>query len=113
MIVQQVGIKYCVCNINKEKTKYTIVGKTKITGVKKKEIQINKYTFENVDNLKYLGVMINEINNKDFEIQERIKNANKAYFMLQNIFKCKNISKNTKISLKNSVINKILSYGSE
>jgi hypothetical protein len=52
-------------------------------------------------------------NKKDFEIQERIKNANKAYFMLQNIFKSKNISKNIKICIKNTVINKILSYGSE
>jgi hypothetical protein len=66
-----------------------------------------------VDTFKYLGVIINDNNKKDFEIQERIKNANKAYFMLQNIFKSKNIPKNTKIRIKNSVINKILSYGSE
>jgi hypothetical protein len=33
--------------------------------------------------------------------------------MLQNIFKSKNISKNTKICIKNLVINKILSYGAE
>ena len=56
-----------------------IVGKSKITGDKKKEIKI-KNTFEKVDNFKYLGVLINENNKKDFEIQERIKKANKAYF---------------------------------
>ena len=33
--------------------------------------------------------------------------------MVQNILKSKNISKNIKIRIKNSVINKILSYGSE
>jgi hypothetical protein len=47
---KKIGLK-----INQEKTKYMIVGKTKITGVKKKEIKINKYTFEKVDNFKYLG----------------------------------------------------------
>ena len=86
-----------------------VLGKAKITGHKKREIKINKYTFEKVDNFKYLGIIINENNKKEFEIQERLKNANKAYFMLQNILKSKNI----KIHIKNSVINKILSYGSE
>ena len=33
--------------------------------------------------------------------------------MLQNILKFQNISKNIKIRIKNSIINKILSYGSE
>ena len=66
-----------------------------------------------MDNFKYLGGIINENNKKEFEIQERLQNANKAYFMLQNILKSKNISKNIKIRIKNSVINKILSYGSE
>jgi hypothetical protein len=49
---------------------------------------------------KYLGVIMNENNKKDFEIQERINNANKAYFVLQNIFKSKNISKNPKLTHK-------------
>ena len=61
-----------------------------------------------MDNFKYLGVITNE-NKKEFEIQERLKKANKTYFMLQNISKSKNI----KIHIKNSVINKILSYGSQ
>ena len=49
------------------------------------------YTFERVENFQYLGVIINADNNHQTHLQERIKNANKTYFMLQNFFKNKNI----------------------
>jgi hypothetical protein len=41
---------------------------------------------ERVENFKYLGVTLNEDNNNQIDLQERIKNANKTYFMLQNFF---------------------------
>ena len=41
-----------------------ILGTAKITGDKKREIKINKYTFEKVGNFKYLGVIINENSKK-------------------------------------------------
>jgi hypothetical protein len=46
-------------------------------------------------------------------LQEGIKNANKTYFMLQNFFKNKNISKKLKLILKNTVIDKTLTYASK
>ena len=39
--------------------------------------------FERVENFKYLGVILNEENHNQIDLQERIKNANKTYFMLQ------------------------------
>jgi len=33
---------------------------------------------------KYFGVVLNEDNNKKIDLQERINNAYKTYFMLQN-----------------------------
>jgi len=65
-----------------------------------------------VENFKYLGVIINEDNNNKLDLHERIKNANKTYFMLQNLFKNKNISKKLKLRLKNT-IDKTLTYASE
>jgi len=44
-------------------------------------------------------------------LQERIKHANKTYFMLQKIFKNKNISRKLKLRLKNTIIDK--TYASE
>jgi len=40
-----------------------------------------------VENVKYLGVTLNEDNNNQIDLQERINNANKTQFMLQNFFK--------------------------
>jgi hypothetical protein len=45
-----------------------------------------KYGYERVGNFKYLGVTLNEGNNNQIDLQERIKNANKTYFMLQTFF---------------------------
>ena len=42
-----------------------------------------------------------------------VNNANKTYFMLQNFFKSKNISKKLKLTLKNTIIDKMLTYASE
>jgi hypothetical protein len=46
-------------------------------------------------------------------LQERINNANKTYFKLQRFFKNKNISKKLKLRLKNTIIDKTLTYASE
>ena len=54
-------------------------------------MKIKNYKFERAENFKYLGVTINEDNNNQTDLHERIKNANKTYLMLQKIFKNKNI----------------------
>jgi len=51
--------------------------------------------------------------NNHIDLQERIKNANQTYFMLQTFFKNKNISKKLKLRLKNTIIDKTLTYASE
>jgi len=50
-------------------------------------LNIKNYKFERLENFKYLGVRLNEDNNNKIHLQERIKNANKTYFMLQKFFK--------------------------
>jgi len=52
-------------------------------------------------------------NNYQIHLQERIKNANKTYFMLQKFFKNKNIFKKLKLILKNTIIDKTLAYALE
>ena len=63
--------------------------------------------------MKYLGVILNEDNSNQIDLQERIKSANKTYFMLQKFFKNKNISEKLKLRLKNTIIDKTLTYASE
>jgi hypothetical protein len=66
-----------------------------------------------VENFKYLGVILNEDNSHQINLQERINNTNKTYFMLQNFFKNKNISEKLKLTLKNTIIYKMLTYALE
>ena len=47
------------------------------------------------------------------DLQERIKNANKTYFMLQKLFKNKNITKKLKLRLKNTTTDKTLTCASQ
>jgi len=60
-----------------------------------------------------LGVILHEDNNYQIDLQERIKYANKTYFMLQKFFKNKNISKKLKLRLKDTIMDKTLTYASE
>jgi len=49
---------------------------------------------ERVENFKYLGVILNKDNNDQIDLQERIKDANKTYFMLQKFLKIKTHQRN-------------------
>ena len=86
--------------INQEKTKYMIVErKNSLKQNKIGHLKIKTYKFEGMENFKYLGVIFNEDNDNQIDLQERIKNANKTYFMLQKFSKNKSI-KETKIKTK-------------
>ena len=76
-------------------------------------LKIKYYKFERVESFKYLGVILNEDNNNHTDLKDRIKNANKTYFMLQKFFKNKNISKKLQLRLNNTIIDKPLTYASE
>ena len=73
--------------INQEKTKYMIVErKNNLKKNKKGHLKIKNYKFERVENFKYLGVILNEDNNNQIDLQERIKNANKNIIYATEIF---------------------------
>jgi len=67
--------------INQEKTKYMIVERK--NNLKKNKIghlKTKNYKFERVENFKYLGVVLNEDNNNQIDLQERIKNVTKHIY---------------------------------
>ena len=100
--------------VNQEKTKYMIVErKNSLQRNKTGQLKIKNYKFERVPSFKYLGVILNEGSNNQIDLQERIKSANKTYFMLQKFFKNKNVSRKLKLRLKNAIIDKTLTNASE
>ena len=111
VIIENTARKFGL-QINQGKTKHMRVER-KNSSKKNKigHLKIKNYKFEKVEHFKYLGVTLNEENQTD--LQERIKNANNTYFRLQKFFKDKNISKKLKLRLKNTIIEKKLTYASE
>jgi len=91
----------------------TVERKSSLKKNKIGHLKIKNYKFERVENFKYLGVILNEDNKNQIDLQERINNANKTHFMLQKFFRNKNISKKPKLRLKNTIIDKTLTYASE
>jgi len=68
--------------INQEKTKYMIVErKNSLKKNKMGHLKIKNCKFERGEYFKYLGVILNEDNNNQTDLQERMKNANKTYFI--------------------------------
>jgi len=64
----------CELQINQEKTKYMIVeSKNSLNKYKIGHLKIKNYKFERVESFKYLGVILNEDNNNQIDLQERIK----------------------------------------
>lgn len=99
--------------INDQKTEYMIMKRNIHVNENRSPLIIDKYTFERGELFKFLGVMINEQNQREVEIKVRIQNANKVYYSLQFLLGSKFLTRNTKLKIYNTVIRPVLSYGSE
>lgn len=69
--------------------------------------------FEVVDKFVYLGAMIHKSGSCEFEIRRRIEIARSAMIKMMKIWKDRNITRKTKISLVNALIFPVFSYASE
>jgi hypothetical protein len=95
---------------NQEKTVYRYSGKDTTLHL---ELAIEKYIFKRVNNFKYLGTMVNKMNNRSVEMNARLTMAIRAYYGLQNHMKSRIISRNTKTLLYKALIRPVLTYGTE
>ena len=77
------------------------------------DLAIGNYMFKRVDNFKYLGTMVNKLNNRSVEVNARLTMANRAYYRLQNHMKSRIISRNIKTLLYKILIRPVLTYGAE
>jgi hypothetical protein len=96
--------------INQEKTVYMYSGKDTILH---QDLAIGNYTFKRVDNFKYLGTVVNKMNNRSVEVNARLITANRAYYGLQNHMKSRIIYRNIKTLLHKTLIRPVLIYGAE
>ena len=77
------------------------------------DLAVGSYVIKRVDNFKYLGTMVNKMNNRSVEVNARLTMANRAYYGLQNHMKSRIISRNTKTLLYKTLIRPALTYGAE
>jgi len=96
--------------INGNKTKYMIMTRHLIN---KQNLNIDQYTFEQVDNFKYLGVNINANNNMHNEIHLRLAAANRSYFAMNKMFKSRLLLKESKVKLYMTYLHPVIMYGCE
>ena len=57
-------------------------------------LKIQNYKSERVENFKYLGVILNEDNNNQIDLQERIKTVTKHILCYKNFLKTKTCQRN-------------------
>ena len=95
-------------NINVEKTKAMVQSRRPGRGG---TLTVGDHDIEVVRGFKYLGTVLNDVNEETEEIQARILAANRAYSSLQTIFRSKQIHRNNKIRIYKTLIKPILCYG--
>jgi len=96
--------------INQVKTVYIHSGKDTTLH---QDLAIGNYMFKRVYNFKYLGTVVNKMNNRSVEVNVRLIMANRAYYGIQNYMKSRNISRNIKTLLYKTLIRLVLTYGVE
>ncbi|KAL4090731.1 hypothetical protein QTP88_025512 [Uroleucon formosanum] len=96
--------------VYQDKIKYMVVSRKNEMVA---DLNVGEYTFEAVNDFKYLGTNINKNNNMHNEIKLRISAANKGFFALVKLFKSKLLSKKSKINLYLNYLRPVLAYGCE
>ncbi|KAL4154352.1 hypothetical protein QTP88_000231 [Uroleucon formosanum] len=96
--------------INENKTKYMLMSRRPTP---LQNVSIDHFSFEQVENFKYLGANINHKNNMHNEIKSRISAANRGYHAMRKMFTSKLLSKDTKKKLYIAYLRPIVMYGCE
>ena len=95
-------------SINKDKSKIL-----KINSTNTNAIILNRNQLEEVQSFTYLGSIIDQQGGTDADVKARIGKARAAFIQLNNIWKSRELSRNTKIRLFNSNVKSVLLYGAE
>ena len=76
-------------------------------------LQVYKYEFERVGELKYLGSLITENSDNNTDIKARIMAGNRSYYSVLPLLRSKAVSRTTKIRLYKTITSPVVLCGSE
>ncbi|KAJ4448649.1 hypothetical protein ANN_00039 [Periplaneta americana] len=99
--------------VNPEKTKYKIMCPDENI-VRNGNIKTGNLSFEEVENFKYLGATVTNINNTREEIKRRINMGNACYYSVEKLLSSSLLSKNVKVKIyKTVILLPVVLYGCE
>jgi hypothetical protein len=106
------GSKVVGQEVNEEKTKYMLLSRHKNAG-QNHDIKIANESFENLSQLKYLGMTVTNQNLIQEEIKRRLNSGNVYYYFVQDLWSSYLLSKNLKIRIYKTIILPVVLYGCE
>jgi hypothetical protein len=98
--------------VNAEKTKYMVMSRDQNAG-QNHNTKIDNKSFEKVEQLKYLGSNLTNLNSIQEEIKSGLKSGNACYNSEQDLLSYSFLSKNTKIRIYRTIILPVVLYGCE
>jgi hypothetical protein len=98
--------------LNIEKTKYMLVSRGQNAG-QDQDIKIGNRSFENVSQLKYLGMTVMNQNLIQEEIKRILNSGNACYHSAQNLLTSRLLLKNVKVRIYKTIILPVVLYGCE
>ena len=76
-------------------------------------VRTDNGTFERVEEFKYLGTTLTNLNSILKEIKSRLRSGNACYHSVQNLLSSRLLSKNLKIKIYRTIILPVVLYGCE
>jgi hypothetical protein len=104
---EEVGLE-----IHVDKTKYMLLSRHQNVG-QNRDIKIEKRSFENLSQFRYLGTTITNQNLIQEEIKRRFNSGNACYHLVQNLLSSHLLSKKLKIGICKTIILPVNPYGCE
>jgi len=78
-----------------------------------KSVRIDNNTFERVEEFKYLGTTLTNLNSITEEIKSRLRSGNACYNSVQNLLSSRLLSKNLKTRIYRTIILPVVLHGCE
>jgi hypothetical protein len=98
--------------VNVEKTKYMLMSRDQNAG-QNWEIKVGNKSFQNVSQIKYLGMTVTNENLIKEEIKRRVNSGNACYNSVQNLLSSRLLSKNVKVRIYKTIVFLVVLYGCE
>jgi len=101
---REIGLEVCA-----DKTKYMVMSRDQ-NAERIHSVRMDNSTFERVEEFKYLGTTLTNLNAIREEFKKRLRSGNTCYYSVQKLLSSRLLSKNLKIKLYRTIILPVVLY---